>query len=279
MIPDDYVQRDMTAAGVSGSNYVVGTELSFASALYANSIVAKLPMRRASLTGNGLMAITTTTPTSTWLNAEDAVIADASMVFGQRSATPKNVATTCFVSKQMDLTAPAVIAYVEQMMAAKLAQDIDAAFVNGSGASGQPAGLLTIAGTTTQSGTTLAYSGVCTMIAAAEGYGGVPHVLLGKDTAKLLRQRAKVTSGTTIFDGGTIDGLPAIVSRAVPDDALLVFDPALITEVRFGPLEILASPLATPAAFARGAIGVRLIASVDFMVDNAAAVAKSTSIT
>lgn len=280
LIPGDYTTRDMTAAGVSGSNYLVGTQqLAFADALLAASVTARLPMRRASLTGNGTLTITTSAPTSTWLNAEDAVIADAAMVFGQRAATPKAIATTMFVSKQLDLSAPAVAGYVERQAAAKLAQDIDTAFISGSGASGEPTGLLTLSGTTSQSGTSLAYSGVCTMIAAAEGYGGTPHVLLGKDSAKLLRQRAKVTSGDPIFANGSIDGLPTIVSRAVPDAAMLVFDPALITEVAFGALEVIATPLATPTAFRTGAIGVRLIASIDFMGDAPAAIVKSTSIT
>jgi hypothetical protein len=279
-IPSDYLMRDMTVAGVSGSNYIVGTQqLSFGGSLFASSITARQPLRRAALTGNGTLTVATTAATSTWLSAEDAQIADAAMAFGQRSATPKTISTVALISKTMDLSAPAVASYIEQQFGAKAGQDIDTAFINGSGNSGEPLGLLIMSGTTSQSGTNLAYSGVCTMIAAAEGYSGTPHVLLGKDTAKLLRQRAKVTSGEPIFSNGTVDGLPTIVSRAMPADAMLVFDLALLTEVRFGAMEVVVSPLATPTAFRVGAIGIRLMQSVDFLTDHAAAVVKSTSIT
>jgi hypothetical protein len=269
----------MTSTGSSGSQYLVSQSTTFASALFANSITSRLPLRRVALAGNAQLAVTTTAPTSTWLGDEASTIGDAAMGFSSRSATPKVIATTAFLSKQLDLQSPAAAAFVEQQLGLALAQAVDRAFVNGSGSNGEPAGLLTLAGSTSQSGSSLAYAGVATMIAAAEGYGGVPHVLLGKDTAKLLRQRGKVTGSGPIFDNGTVDGLPSVVSRSVPDDAMLVFDPALITYVTFGALEVVVSPLASPSAFRTGAIGVRLIAMVDWMVDHPSAVAKSTSIT
>ena len=52
-----------------------------------------------------------------------------------------------------------------------------------------------------------------------------------------------------------------------------------MTEVRFGALEVVVTPLASASAFNRGAIGVRLMTSIDYMTDFAAAIAKSTSIT
>lgn len=278
-LPAEYLQRDMTAAVAADGGHIVGQSTTFAGALLASSITARLPLRRAVLTGNGQLAVVSTAATSTWLASEAAVIGDAAMEFAARSATPKAIATTMFVSKQLDLQAPGVAGFVEAQAGAKLAQDIDKGFVQGTGADGQPTGLTVLSGTTSQSGTSLDYTGVCTMIAAAEGYGGTPHVLLGKDAAKLLRQRPKVTGGAAIFDGGGVDALPTIVSRAVPDAAMLVFDPSLVTAVQFGAIEAVVSPLATPTAFRTGAIGIRLIAMVDYMVDHPAAVAKSTSIT
>lgn len=279
-VPNDVLARDMTAAGVSGSNYLVDTQVaSFASALFSTSITARLPLRRAQLTGNGTIAAITTAPTVGWLAGEGVEAVDAGPVFGQRAMTPKTVATTQFVSRQLDLQSPGAISFVESQMGRALAQAVDVAFISGTGASGQPTGLLTLSGTTNQSGTSLDYSGVSTMIAAAEGYGGTPHALMGKDTAKLLRQRAKVSGGTPIYENGSVDGLPSIVSRAVPDAGLLIFDPTLIAEARWGTVEITISPLASPTAFKSGSIGVRLMLSLDWAVDHPAVVAKSTSIT
>jgi HK97 family phage major capsid protein len=229
--------------------------------------------------GYSTLTVATTAATTTWLSDEYATIADAAMAFGQRAAAPKTVSTVGFISKQLDLTSPTAAGFIEQQFASALATAVDTAFVSGSGASGEPTGLLTLAGTTSQSGTSLAYSGVCAMLGAAEGWGGTPHVLMGKDTAKLLRQRAKVTSGDPIFANGSIDGLPTIVSRAMPDAGMLVLDPTLITDVRFGALEVVVTPLASATAFRTGAIGVRLMESVNWMTDFPAAAAKATSIT
>ncbi|WP_162910907.1 phage major capsid protein [Azohydromonas sediminis] len=281
-LPAEYTERytrDMTAAGVSGSNFLVGQATGFAGALRAASITARLPLRRATLAANASVVVAATQPTSTWLSEETASIGDAAMAFSSRAATPKVVATTAFLSKQLDLQAPGAAAFIEAQAAAALAQAIDKAFVSGTGSNGEPTGLLALSGTTSQSGASIDYSGVATLIGAAEGYAGTPHVLLGKDTAKLLRQRPKTTGGTPIFDGGTVDGLPTIVSRAVPDNAMVVLDPTLVTEVQFGALEVVVAPLASPSAFRTGAIGIRLIAMVDFLVDHAAAVAVAANIT
>jgi HK97 family phage major capsid protein len=281
-IPAEVLQRrDLSAGSGAGGGYLVaGTEVAaFASALFATSITARLPLRRVAMAANAAVAAVTAAPAVTWLSSEAAEAGDAAMAFGARTATPKTVSATQYLSRHLDLSAPGATAFVEQQLGAALAKAIDVAFINGTGASGQPLGLLGLAGTVSQSGTSLAYSAVCTMIAAAEGYGTKPHVLLGKDTAKLLRQRARVTSGSPIFDGGTIDGLPTLVSRAMPDDAMLVLDPTLVSEMRWGTLELTITPLASPTAFQKGLIGVRAVASIDWVTDHAGAIAKSTSIT
>jgi HK97 family phage major capsid protein len=280
-VPGDYMRRDLTVATPSAGGYLVDAPvLDFAGALHAASLTSRLPLRRIPAKGNASVAVMVDAPTTTWLSSESAEIADAAPTFGTRSATPKTVSTVAWLSRQLVLQAPASPGFAEQQMAAEMAKAIDTAFVSGSGASGQPTGLLTLSNTTNQSGTSLAYTGVTAMVKAAEGYSAnQPHVLMGVDTAALMRQRAKVTGSGPILDGGSVDGLPTIVSRAVPANAMLVFDPTLIAEVRWGALEIAVTPFASPDAFKRGAIGVRLIQSLDWIVDHPVAVAKSTSIT
>ncbi|HMM85344.1 phage major capsid protein [Azohydromonas sp.] len=279
-IPNDVLVRDMTASGSSGSNYLVGTQnAGFAGALFATSITARLPLRRAQLTGNGTIAAVTTAPTVAWLSDEATQAPDGAPVVGQRSMTPKTIATTQFVSKQFDLQSPGAISFVEQQMGAALAKAVDVAFISGGGSGGEPLGLLQVPNTVSQSGTTLAYSGVCTMIAAAEGYGGAPVAIMGVDVARLLRQRAKITSGEPIYSNGKLDGLDVFVSRAAPDDAMVLLDPTLIAEARWGTVEVTISPLASPTAFRYGGIGVRLMLSIDWAVDHPSTIAKSTSIT
>ncbi|MCU0940206.1 MAG: phage major capsid protein [Burkholderiaceae bacterium] len=282
LIPSDVLVRDLTAGGggSAGGFLVAGTQASpFGAALFATSVTARLPLRRVPMVGNAAVAVATTAPTVTWLATEATETSDAAMAFGQRNAVPKTVSAVQFISRQLDLQAPSSAAFVEQQLGAAVAKAIDVAFVNGSGINGQPMGLLGLSGTTSQSGSSLNYAGVTAMIKASEGYGGQPWVLMGVDAARLLRQRAKVTSGDPIYGNGTVDGLSSIVSRALPDDSMIVLDPSTINELRWGAVEVTVTPLASPTAFKAGAIGVRVMASVDWTVDHPATVAKAVSIT
>lgn len=279
-VPGDVLQRDLQATAGSGA-YLVDTQvMGFGSALYAAGLTTRLPLRRVAAKGNATVATMTAKPTTTWLAGETAELADAAPTFGTVGFTPKTCGTVAWLSRQLVTQSPDGLRFVEQQMAAAVAEARDVAFIQGSGASGQPTGLLTLSGTTSQSGTSLNYAAIAAMIKNAEGYGGgTPHVLMGVTVAELLRQRAKVSGSGPIFDGGSVDGLPTHVSRAVPDDAMLVFDPTLVTEVTWGAMEVAVTPLASPEVFRRGAVGVRIMMTLDYGVDRAASISKSVSIT
>lgn len=277
-IPNDYLARDLQATSGTGAYLVSTQNAGFAGAMFASSITARLPMRRAQLVGNGTVAAVTTPPTVAWLAGEGAEAPDAAPVFGQRAVTPRTVSTVQFVSRQLDLQSPGAVGFVEQTMGRAVAQAVDAAFVSGTGGA-QPVGLLSMPDTVSQSGSSLAFAGVCTMIEAAEGLGGQPWVLMGKTTAKLLRQRPTTTGGGPIFAGGMVDGLSTIVSRAVPDAAMLIFDPTMLVEARWGSLEITVSPVTSSNAFRAGIIGVRVMATVDYVADHPGVIAKTVNVT
>lgn len=279
-LPTDVMTRDLTAANASGGGYLVGQEMSFASGLFGANLLSALPMRTLPLTGNGVMAAMTPATTQ-WLGGEAAESSTADPTFGQRAVDPKTVIVTFFKSRQLHLQAgPSGQSFIEQQIGAKLGEAAGIALVNGSGVSGQPVGLLKAVGTTSTSGSSLAWSGVSDLIAASEGYTASGLIfVLGVTAAKLLRQREKASGNGMVYADGKIDGIPVIVSRCAPADSLLLAPWPTVVFATWGAPELTVTPLASSSAFQTGKIGVRLAWSVDFIADQASAVGKSESIT
>ncbi len=277
-IPGDLMRRDLTAGTASAGGFLVPSETTFARGLYSSLL--SLPMRTQPMKGNSLSATTTSVATQ-WLATEATAASNADPTFGQRAATPKTVTAVCYLSRQLSVSLdPSSIDYITGEISSALAQAVSTALMNGSGASGEPTGLLQLAGTTAVSGTSLAYAGIRDMLAASEGYtvGGLIFVA-GVNAAKTLRSREKATGSGMVMADGKIDGVPVIVSRCLPTDALVLAPWPLVTMATWGPIEITVTPYATPGAFQTGKIGVRLTWSVDFFPDFPATIAKSTSIT
>lgn len=279
LIPSDVLVRDMQAATGSGA-YLVGQQHGFVSGLYNNTLIGALPLRRMPMKDNGALAATTTAPTITWLSDENAEAADANPTFGTRSLVPKSVAVVAHISHQMNAQQPDALPFVEAELGAKMAEAAGTALCQGTGSSGQPTGLLTIANTTSTSGTNLAWSGIRDLLAATEGYSADGlRFLLGVDAAKVLRAREKASGSGMVLADGRIDGYQATVTRCMPVASLLVADFSRVSWATFGNMEITVSPLSSGAAFARGAVGVRLMWHIDFVADHPSIVGKSVSIT
>lgn len=277
---DSLSRRDLTAASASGGGYLKPTELDYASALHAASVAERLPLRHMPLQGDLAMGTGLTVSTA-WQSTEGTAVSHTDPDFTGGAATPKTVGCTVTASRHLWLQMVAAgRAFLEAQLARAMAVAKDTAFINGSGASGQPMGLLNASGTTSESGTSLAWSNICTLLAASDGYevDGMSFVL-GVDTAKLLRQREKAAGSGLILSGGTIDGMPAYVTRAAPADALLVFPAGRVVAAEWGALEVAMTETASAAAFAAGKVSIRLLQSVDWFAEKPALVGKSTSIT
>lgn len=278
-VPVDYMVRDLTAASASAGGYLVDAPVGFASGLFAQTLIGTLPLRPLPMNGTGALAATASVATQ-WLTTEATEASNAEPTFGMRAVVPKTVISTAFVSRQLALQSPGGMQFGEQQIGAKLGEAADTALVDGTGVEGQPHGLLRIAGTTSTIGTSLGWSGVRDMIAACEGYtaGGLQFVL-GTTAAKLLRAREKASGNGMVLADGKIDGIPVVVSRAMPADALLLAPWPTVVMATWGALEVTVTPLASPGAFQRGAIGVRLVWTLDFVAEQPSAIGVATSIT
>jgi len=216
-------QRDMSVAGVSGSNYLVNTGNAggiFMESLQGAMIGARLgvktlPMGRDS----GALPVITTAPTTTWLSSESAQASTSQPVIGSRLADPKAVAAKITFSHQLAAQAnPAVEALLMSELARAVAAAVDSALFNGTGLSGQPTGILTIPGTVSASGGSLDLADIADLVEDVIS-AGAPMVSPGwaadGPTLEVLLTRARATDvGEMLTDDATkLAGFPLMASK------------------------------------------------------------------
>jgi HK97 family phage major capsid protein len=288
-VPLDIQQRDLSAVTASAGGRLVATEnMSFIEILRARSVAMRMgATRMTGLVGNVTVPTQTGAATAAWLANETAAAGESDQTFGQMALSPKNVAAYTEVSRQLMLqSSPSAEQIVMNDLAAVVALAVDQAAINGSGASGQPLGIVGTAGIGSVTGTTLAYSGVLefqTDVLAANalvnpgtaGYVTTPAV------AALLAGRSRFTNtDTPLWEGGLMDGrvagFPAMSSTQIAASRMLFGDFSKLVIAEWGALELDVNPYAN---FAAGITGVRAFYTVDIGVRYAAAFSYSTAIT
>jgi len=191
------------------------------------------------------------------------------------------------VSRQLLLqSSPAADQIVAADLLAVCALAADAGVINGSGASGQPTGILQTGGIGSVTGTSLAYAGILEFQSdvlasnalvdpAAAGYVTTSAV------AALLAARYKVANTySPLWDGnlldGAINGFRAMSSAQVPAATMIFGDWSSVVVGEWGVLEVSVNPFAN---FQAGIIGVRCMYSMDVAVRHAASFSVASSIT
>jgi HK97 family phage major capsid protein len=280
-------QRDLTAGTTTAGGFLVATEnVSFIDQLRNRSVAYRMGSRRlAGLVGNVTVPRQTAAATAYWLNTEASSITESQQTFGQMSMSPKTVGAYTEISRQLMLqSSPDAEAIVTADLGAVAGLAIDIGVLRGSGASGEPTGIINTAGIGSVSGTSMAYAGILefqTDVATANimpnqgGYVTTPAV------AALLMQRVKFTSTASplwegsVFDG-TMSGYPAMSSNQMQAATMLYGDWDQVVIGEWGVLQVEVNPYAN---FQAGIIGVRALVSVDVGLRYAAAFSLATSIT
>lgn len=270
--------RDMTAAGVSGSNYLVGTEQpAFVETLRSRGLVGRLPITVIDCTGNAMLPRLGASSTG-WGADEAAQSVDAAITIGAVSVTPKMVSGKFVISSQFSRQMPpehrrALDVEVALGVDAKLT----AAIIAGTGADGQPQGIVGTAGVGSQSGTTIAWSAVAALQAGVDAYdvndcGWV----LGASAAATLRARTRESgSGRFVFDDDGIAGKPVIVHSSCPTATAVVGCWSRLALAVWGPLEIAVDPYSD---FASGKVTIGVRQLVDVAVLSAGAFGKAEGV-
>lgn len=282
LVPQDVLQRDLSKAG-SGA-YLAGADIQgFSHALDAASVLGRLPVTQLpGMVGDAKITRESVKGTAGWLSDELAVIPDFQSTFGQISMAMKSAAGSIIVSNQMVRQAvPAGNAFFTRAGAVTVAEARDKAMVSGTGASGQPLGLLTTSGIDSRAGTSFALSDAAAMLRVAEGYATDDSImwLAGVAAAEDLRTRVKTTTygnGFLMTDDNRMLGKPVIVSRSVSDQVLICMPWSQFWYATWGALEVGADKF---TYFRDGRTIVRFVINCDFAVERAAAVAVCTALT
>ena len=223
----------------------------------------------------------TTVPTATWLATQASTPAASDPVFGQVAVTPKMLSIHIKVSRQLLLLSNAE-AVVGPLAAESIARGVEAAIFNGTGASGQPLGVMGTAGVTAQSGTSLAAAGLRAMRKNVLNSGAREDRMLwvgATDVQELLGSREfSAGSGRPLWDNGMILGRPAIASSLAPAGTLICGDWSRATAALFDAAgaEAEVNPYEN---FQSGVTAFRLMVPCDVFFSPAAAFAVATSIT
>lgn len=290
LLPADviaYHTRDMTAAGASGSNYLVGTDneaAGFVGLARGRMVTGALGAEIVDgLVGNVTIPRVTSGPSITWLAGETAPAAETQPVLGQTSLTPKQVATYVEMSRQLAAqTGLAVQRFIANELLNAVAAGVDEKAISGSGNNGEPLGVL--AQLTPASGTSIAVATIQATEAAVDA-GVVDGSRVGWATtptvSRLLQARHRAASTyspiwTGNFLDGEINGTRALSSTRMPAGNALLGDFSMLVLASWGTLEVAANPY---AGFDRGIVGLRVLHHVDVAVRRLTAFASVSGIT
>jgi hypothetical protein len=279
------MQRDMSVAGVSGSNYLVATGNAagiFLQSLQGTMIGARLGVRMLAMGKNfGTLPVVSTPPTTTWLSSETVQISTSQPVIGSRLAEPKAVAAKITFSHQLvSQSNPAVEALLMAELARAVAAAVDNALFNGTGVSGQPQGLLSIPGTVSASGGSLDLADIADLIEDCVTAGSAmvsPGFACDGPVQEILLTRARATNvGEMLTDDATrLAGYPLQASKNGPASGLIFCDWSTVYLPTWGALELKLDPFTD---FSTGKVSLRAILYVDVLVAHPGAIAIRTSV-
>lgn len=216
-----------TSAGVIGTNLMAG---SFIELMRANSIVAQMGCTMLpGLVGNVDIPRQVAANSATWINNETySGNASTTPTHTALSLTPKTLRIRTDISRKMlKQSTPAVEMLVRGDIAATAGLAIDAAAVNGTGADGQPQGIMGANGVAVVSigatGGPLLWAHLIAMETALGNHkrlGGMAY-LTNSATVGSMKQTPKHETafvGGFLLEDGKCNGYPLLESNTVPSD-------------------------------------------------------------
>ncbi len=271
-VPFD-VQREMTTA--SGGTGAVGTDhlaSGFIDALRSQSVVMGLGARTMEgLVGNVDIPRLDTGSTFYWI-AEGADVTDQDAAIGSVTLSPKTIAGSVPMTRRLlKQSAPSVEAMIRADLVAGAAIAIDAAAIGGSGAAGQPTGIISQTGVNSVA---VADAGMIPTFAEAVGFEtaiAVDNALtqnVAYVTTPAIRGALKTTakdsgSGIMLWENNELNGYQAIATNQIPAANLIMGDFSQLMIGMWGVLDV--NPdTATNAA--SGGLVLRVFQDVDVAV-------------
>jgi HK97 family phage major capsid protein len=288
-VPYEVQKRDLSAGTPSAGGYLVATDnlaSSFIDLLRNRAVVAQLGATMLTgLVGNVTIPKLTAGGTAYWLTNEATAITESNQTLGQLALSPKNVGAYTEVSRQLMMqSSPAADSLIMNDLAKVLAIAIDAAALEGSGASGQPTGISNTGSIGSVTGTSIDYAKVLefqTDVAGSNALAANCAYVTTPAVAALLAQRQRFTStDSPLWQGnlldGTVTGFRAKSTLQVTAASMIFGDFSQVVIGEWGMLEIALNPYAN---FTAAISGIRAIQTVDVGIRYAGAFSRAASIT
>lgn len=269
--------RDANVSQGSAGGFLVDTDVGpEIPALRARSVLARLGAQvLPNLQGNLVLPKFNTGATANWLPTEVSTILESTPLLSVAALAPKSLGSFCEVSRSL-LQQSSAERVIRNDLVAGLGAAVDSAGLNGSGAAGEPFGLLQ-ADINAVTGTSIAWSGILDFILnAANANTELTGFAMAPAVYKLLANREKFTGAGAILINQEIDGRSAIQSTNVPAATLIGGSWPEIFIGLWGTLDL---ALDRFTKFKSAMVGMRAIWTVDIAVRYPAAFSKATSIT
>jgi HK97 family phage major capsid protein len=230
MIPIDVLKRDlevMTTNGSTGGKLVETSLLSgsFIDMLRNRALMMQLGTVMTGLTGNIAIPRQSGAATAYWLD-ESGAATESAQTLDQLAMSPKTVAAYTDISRRMLLQSSIdVEMFVRSDLASVLALAIDSAAIAGTGASGQPTGILNTSGiglvalgTDGAAPTWASQIALETAVATSNAdIGNLKYITNAKGRGKL--KGTEIATGTAQFlwgRDGMINGYEALATNQIP---------------------------------------------------------------
>jgi HK97 family phage major capsid protein len=274
-------RRVMDAGSGPKGGYAVGSDTPFHdSLLRAASVAFQCGVQLVQAGQNSFgwpKQISASTPA--WLIPGGSATSSAG-TYVQISSTPKTLLTFVECSLQLLMQASqASEQFITDGLQRDLASAVDLAVLQGTGAQGQPLGILNTPGVQTQSGTTL-NAGCATMkqkAAEANSRDAGISFLSTPAVRALLEGREKATGGGNfVWQNDRVADRPAYVSTNMPTGVMLCGDLSLVSLIEWGVLVLRINPYQN---FNAGLVGIRALWMVDVAVRYPTAFIAATSVT
>lgn len=247
-VPTDVQKRDLTVGTPTAGGNLVATELlagSFIDLLRNAMVIDRMGVRMMTgLVGQIAIPKQTGSATAYWV-AENTASTESQQTIGQVTMSPKTVGAFTDISRKLTLQSSiSVEQMVNQDIATVLGLAIQQAAINGSGASNQPSGLLTLITPSVLGGTNgLAPNwGHIVGLETAVSVGNADMGTLGYLTNTKVRGKLKTTekfagtSGMPIYADGNepLNGYRAGITNAVPSNLVKGTSGATASAIIFG---------------------------------------------
>lgn len=202
-----------------------------------------------------------------WIT-EGQPVPEGQMSFDGVTLTPKHVGGKTEMSRQLlQQSSPGIEQLVREDLSFLIAKQIDRAIINGSGAAGEPRGILNTLGiqTADMPDTWLEVLAMLQKLDDVEIANG--RWLTTSTIRTLLAGTEKVVGSGSgfLYQGGTLADLPLTTSKNVPEKKLILGDFSQVLLGVWSEADILVNPYSEPA-YSRGGVQVRAMATLDTAV-------------